>query len=123
MQLFRELISEARKINTDNQVTKKLERAESKLKGKFIEFPNYQSAVLEISKFNKGKKKDWRSFFDIFRIMRNSAHDNFTCTETRTLRWKGHTITFVEGESVDVRLSCLKRIIDELLKFFELIES
>lgn len=120
---IRELILEARKLCSDIQVKEKLEQAESILKQKFIECPNYLSATLKMSRLGKRERKDWNTFFDIFRIMRNSVHNNFICTETRALQCRGFKKDFVEGQPLKVELNDLRKIVEKLLEFFDAIES
>lgn len=118
-----ELIAKARKINRNREVEKYLRKVKKKLGSKFIEFPNYLSEILRMSDFNKEETRDWRCFFDIFRIMRNSVHNNFTCTETRQRPCCGFTKDFVEGQPLKVQFNDLGKIIEKLLEFFDAIES
>lgn len=119
----KDLIVDARKIIRSERARMLLKRAERKLGGEFIEFPSYLSAVLKRSEFGTEEVKDWRKFFDIFRIMRNSVHNNFTCTETRFLQYRGFSKDFVKGKPIEVLFDDLRKIIDRLLEFFESTEN
>jgi len=115
----KELIAEAYNVIRSNRAKMLLKRAERKLGGKFIEFPSYLSAVLRRSEFGTEETTDWRKFFDIFRIMRNSVHNNFTCTETCSLQCRGYSKDFTEGQPVVVQFEDLQEIIKRLLEFLE----
>lgn len=120
---IREFIREAREINRNREVEKYLRKIERKLRGKFVEFPNYLSAILRMSNFSKEETKDWRCFFDIFRMMRNSVHNDFTCTKTCSLSYQGYRKDFVEGTDLKVQFEDLRRIIDRVFEFFKSAES
>ncbi len=82
----------------ESLVAKALKKAQKMLSGDFVEFPTVQHAV--ISSIEGIDRHDWAVFLDMFRIMRNSAHDNFRAGQTGKF-----TCSFLSKEFVRVKSS------------------
>jgi hypothetical protein len=91
-----------REVSADTAVTKALKKAQKILSGDFVEFPTVQHAV--ISSVKGIDRRDWAIFLDMFRIMRNSAHDNFRAGQTGKFTCSFLSKDFVKGEIFDIHV-------------------
>jgi len=108
---------------TDPSMKRLLREVSDKLRGGFIEFPNVLSEVLKIMIKGRGERSEWIKFFEIFRRMRNAAHENFRCRDTKSISSKWYNKDFIKGKSVSVLCKDMKRITEVLLEFFNCIEK
>lgn len=92
----------------DSPATRPLKKLRRMLSGDFVEFPTIQHAVLNSTEGLD--RAEWNSFLDIFRIMRNSAHDNFRAGQTVQLTCSFISKKFIKGEPFEVHMFDIRQL-------------
>jgi hypothetical protein len=115
--VIRELVAQALKKSKNAELNNILKKIEKKCRSKFVEFPSILPAVLK-AKLTRNKAKEWITFFEILRLLRNATHNNFIAQDTKELKSKLYSKSFTKGQSISLLCGELKTITEVLLNFF-----